>query len=307
MLPDNPSIKKTVYDTKICKMPKEKNKGVFVKSSLMINPMQKKHLDRLSSIEAQIAVVNLEDGIADSKKEEALFAAAEALSLLENSKAQIAVRTNPIDSVYFKKELEIMNIVKPDALRIPKIRSIDEIKMLDEIVDGEIDIHLSIETKEAFSALSSLKVSKRVTTVFLGAIDLLEDLGLGSHLIETRSDTLKYIMCKFLVDAKTAGFTPLSFVYQNYADMDGFREWLEIEKSLGFEAKACISPTQVSAVNEFFSPDKQSVENALYIKEIYEQNEAMGNAGFKDDRFGFIDAPIYKNALLTLRKAGIYA
>jgi citrate lyase subunit beta/citryl-CoA lyase len=272
----------------------------------MINPMQKKHLEKLSSVEAQIAVVNLEDGIADSKKEEALFAAAKTLSLLENSKAQIAVRTNPIDSVYFKKELEIMNIVKPDALRIPKIRSVDEVKMLDEIVDGEIDIHLSIETKEAFAALSSLKVSKRVTTVFLGAIDLLEDLGLGSHLIENRSDTLKYIMCKFLVDAKTAGFTPLSFVYQNYADMDGFRGWLEIEKGLGFEAKACISPTQVAAANEFFSPDRRSIDDALYIKDIYEQNEAIGNAGFKDERFGFIDAPIYKNALLTLKKAGLY-
>jgi hypothetical protein len=43
-----------------------------------------------------------------------------------------------------------------------------------------------------------------------------------------------------------------------------------------------------------------------YIKDIYEQNEAIGNARFKDEMFGFIDAPIYKNALLTLKKAGLY-
>lgn len=86
--------------------------------------------------------------------------------------------------------------------------------------------------------------------------------------------------------------------------MDGFRAWLEIEKNIGFEAKACISPTQMVTANDFFAPSPKQIEDALYIKEEYEKHEAQGIGGFKDDRFGFVDAPIYKNAILVLEKIG---
>lgn len=288
--------------TSVTKMPKPKNRGEFAKSSLMINPTNPKHLEKLSLIEAGIAVINLEDGVAEAKKEEALSAVISALTTLESSKAAITIRTNPMDSRFFQKELEAVNAIKPDAIRIPKLKSVKELERLEESLSEGIDIHLTIETKEAFHAIKELKSSERVTTLFFGAIDLLEDLGLGSSLIVTKSDTLKYMMSKFVVDARSFGFKPFSFVWQDYADAKGFEEWLEIEKNLGFEAKACISPTQVKTANEFFAPSEKETENALYIKEIYEKNEALGIGGFKDERFGFIDAPIYKNAILTLKK-----
>lgn len=299
----NPIIKNDILSGKISKMPKSKNNGEVIKTSLMVNPINPKHLEKLSSIEAQVAVINLEDGIADAKKEEALLSAMTALSSLEHSKALMCVRTNPIDSKFFESEIEAINIVRPDAVRIPKLRSKDELAKIEKMLHADIDIHLTIETKEAFNKISELKTSQRVTTLFLGAIDLLEDLGLGSSMIESKSETLKYMMCKFIVDSKSFGFTPVSFVWQNYADMDGFEEWLEIEKNMGFEAKACISPAQVKRANEFFKPSQKAFEDALYIKEIYEKNEALGIGGFKDEKFGFIDAPIYKNAILMLKKA----
>ncbi len=305
MLNGNPNTKNALLIENFSKMPKAKNNGEFAKSSLMINPTNQKHLEKLALIDTGIAVINLEDGVADSKKEEALFAAAAALSSLQNSKAAMCIRTNPIDSPYFPLEMEIINIVRPDAIRIPKIRNKNELLKIEEMLSPSIDIHLTIETKEAFHEIRELKTSNRVTTLFLGAIDLLEDLGLGSWMIDTKSDTLKYIMSKFIVDSKSFGFKPVSFVWQAYEDMDGFESWLEIEKNMGFEAKACISPTQAKKANEFFAPSKDSIDDALYIKNIFEKNEALGIGGFKDERFGFIDAPIYKNAILTLKKAGI--
>ncbi len=289
----------------LSKMPKPKNSGEFAKSSLVINPTNPKHLEKLATIEADIAVINLEDGVADSKKEEALFAAATALSSLKSSKAVISIRTNPIDSPYFPLEMEIINIVCPDAIRIPKIKNKDELLKIEKMLNPSIDIHLTIETKEAFYNLRELKTSSRVTTLFLGAIDLLEDLKLGSWMIDTKSDTLKYIMSKFVVDSKSIDTKPISFVWQAYEDMKGFESWIEIEKNMGFEAKACISPAQVKKANEFFAPSKKSIEDALYIKDVFEKNEALGIGGFKDERFGFIDAPIYKNAILTLKKGGV--
>ena len=39
-----------------------------------------------------------------------------------------------------------------------------------------------------------------------------------------------------------------------------------------------------------------------YIKNIFEQNLAKGSTGFKDDKYGFIDEPIYRDALLVLKE-----
>lgn len=305
MLNGNPNTKNTLLMENFSKMPKAKNNAEFAKSSLMVNPTIQKHLEKLSLIDAGIAIINLEDGIADSKKEEALFAAAKALSSLQESKAAMCIRTNPIDSPYFASEIKAINTVCPDAVRIPKIKNRDELLKIEEMLDASIDIHVTVETKEAFHAIRELKISDRVTTLFLGAIDLLEDLGLGSWMIDTKSDTLKYIMSKFVVDSKSFEFKPVSFVWQAYEDMQGFESWLEIEKNMGFEAKACISPMQAKRANEFFAPSKDSIGDALYIKDIFEKNNALGIGGFKDERFGFIDAPIYKNSILTLKKAGI--
>jgi citrate lyase subunit beta / citryl-CoA lyase len=301
---DNLNTKEGLLSHSFQKMPKIKNTRKYFNSSLMINAAEPKHLNKLDELPATIAVINLEDGVADSKKEEALHLAAVFLSNLKNSEALIAIRMNEIGSPFFEKELEVINTLKPDAVRIPKIKHTEELLKLESKIDKDIDIHLSIETKEAFSNIGSFKTSDRVTTVFLGIIDLLEDLGIGSHIIKHSSPTAKYIMSKFLVDAKTAGFLPLSFVFQDYKDMDGFRAWLEIEKEMGFEAKACISPAQMLAANDFFAPSQRQLEEALYIKEQFEKHEAMGIGGFKDERFGFIDMPIYKNAILVLKKFG---
>ncbi len=234
MIFENISTKDELLGLSLSKMPKINNKRIYFSSSLMVSAAQTKHLNKLDELAPTIAVINLEDGIADAKKDEALQLASVFLSNLQKSDALITIRTNEIDSHFFEKELKIINQLKPDAVRIPKIRNKEQLLRLEEMIDPEICIHLSIETKEAFAAIGELKSSPRVTTVFLGIIDLLEDLDIGSHILATFGDTVKYIMSKFLVDAKTAGFFPLSFVYQDFKDMDGFKKWLEIEKAMGF-------------------------------------------------------------------------
>jgi citrate lyase subunit beta/citryl-CoA lyase len=301
---ENISTKEELLNKQIQKMPKNKNQRLHFNSSLMINASEPKHLNKLDELPQTIAVITLEDGIADIKKEEALMLSSVFLSNLKTSNAFISMRVNEIDSPFFKKELELINKLKPDAIRIPKIKNKEQLLKLETKIDKDIDIHLSIETKEAFSDITSLKTSKRVTTVFLGIIDLLEDLDIGSHVIHHSSDTIRYIMSKFLIESKAADLYPISFVYQNYKDMDGFSKWLEIEKDIGYEAKACISPTQMNIANNIFAYTDEQVSDAIYIKTRYEEQEALGIAGFKDDKFGFIDAPIYKNAILMLKKAG---
>ncbi len=269
------------------------------RSNMMLNPLKLKHLNRLDELEADVVTLNLEDAIAPSRKKEALINIALFLSNLKKRKSQIVVRTNPIDKGG-KEEIEFLKELPLDAIRIPKVRATKEIEDALAILPSKKELHLSIETKEAFNNLSTLRVDERVTTVNLGILDLLADLKLPQSLLKLNNPTIEYILSKFLIDSKSVGFLPVSFMYQNYRDIDVFKRWLELEKMIGFTSKACMGPAQVEVVNRFFEVDEDEIKRALEIKEAFEANSQKGINGFMHKEYGFIDEPIYKDALNTL-------
>lgn len=91
-------------------------------------------------------------------------------------------------------------------------------------------------------------------------------------------------------------------MFQEYSDSQTFRAWCKHEKMMGYETKACMGPAQVDIANEVFGIDKSVIQRAKYIKNIFEKNASMGINGFMDERYGFIDEPIYRDALLTLQR-----
>ncbi len=268
-------------------------------SNIMLNPLRLKHINKIDNLDADMITLNLEDAIAPSRKKEALYNIALFLSHLENSKSFIIVRTNPLDSGG-REEIEFLNSFGFDAIRVAKIKTKDEIEKALEILDKSKELHISLETKEAFSNLTNLKVDSRFTTVNLGILDLLTALELPQSLLEFNNPTIEYILTKFLIDAKIAGLKPISFMFQDYKDTNSFKKWCEIEKELGFKTKACMGPLQVEIANRVFGYGKIEIEKAKYIKRVFEESSKKGEHGFMDSKYGFIDEPIYRDALLVL-------
>jgi citrate lyase subunit beta/citryl-CoA lyase len=111
---------------------------------------------------------------------------------------------------------------------------------------------------------------------------------------------MAYLLSHFLITCKSIGVKPVSFVYQDYKNLDEFSKWLELEKKMGFSAKGCISPKQSELVQKIFGSDEAEIQKAKKIVELFEANEAKGITGFVDEEFGFIDEPIYKGAKVLL-------
>ena len=185
--------------------------------------------------------------------------------------------------------------------RIPKIRSVDEVQKALALIDETIEVHLSIETKEAWLALGSLACHMRVKAYYLGVLDLFADLGLSQSLLNPENPTMQYMLSHFMITSKACGVKPVSFVYQDYKNSDGFRHWLELEKSIGLDAKGCITPDQVTLIHEVFGVNEEEIQRCRDIIKLFEENKAKGITGFVDERYGFIDEPIYKGALAVLK------
>ncbi len=271
------------------------------RSYLMVAGDKQKHLDKLSTLECDVAMINLEDGVHDKQFAREILTKNFQDSLLQFDNLKTVVRVNSLDECA-PEDISVINKLKPNAIRIPKVRDVQDVIKALELIDDGIEVHLSIETKEALNNLKALKIDSRVTTVYLGILDLMESLGLPQSLLTLDNPTIDYILSKFLVDSKLVGFYPISFTYQDYKNTQEFTAWCEKVKKMGYTAKATISPTQVSIVNEVFAYDKAAIEKAFYIKEVFEQNKQKGTSGFVDEKYGFIDEPIYKDALLVLRQ-----
>ena len=269
------------------------------RSNMMLNPLQLTHLNRIDKSNADMITLNLEDAIAPSRKKEALHNIALFLSHMEHSDSFIIVRTNPLNDGG-AEEITFLNDFSFDAVRVSKVKEQTEIAQALTLLSSEKELHISLETKEAFQNLSTLRIDERLTTANLGILDLLTSLGLPQSIITLENPSIDYILSKFLIDAKSAGIHPVSFMFQEYNDTETFKAWCEREKMLGFESKACMGPKQVSIANKLFSINKYEIAKAEHIKAIFESNSVKGINGFMDDSYGFIDEPIYRDALLIL-------
>jgi len=272
------------------------------RSNMMLNPLNLKHLNRIDESPADMITLNLEDAIAPSRKKEALHNIAFFLSHLKESHSFIIVRVNPLH-LGGREEMAFLKDFPIDAIRVAKIKTQTEIAQALALLSPKTELHISLETKEAFANLNTLRIDERLTTANLGILDLLTSLGLPQSIVKIDNPSINYILSKFLVDAHTVGIHPISFMFQEYHDTNTFEAWCQKEKQMGFVSKACMGPKQTKIANRIFGIDSESLLRAEHIKKVFEIHEAEAMNGFMDKKYGFIDEPIYRDALLILQNA----
>lgn len=275
------------------------NTSLSFRSAMMISTHNIKHLSKIPTLATECVMLNLEDGVSPQQKPYALALCAMALASNPKCDKKLVVRVNPLDEGG-AEEILFLNPFMPDAIRVPKIRSIEDVKRILTLVDDSIEIHLSIETKEGWLALSQLKIDPRITAFYLGVLDLFADLGLSQSLLIPDNPTAQYMLSHFLMTCRACDVKPVSFVYQDYKNNDGLRNWLELEKMMGYDAKGCIAPAQVELIHEIFGHSESEIARAQEIVKLFEEQRVQGISGFVDERYGFIDEPIYKGALAVL-------
>jgi citrate lyase subunit beta/citryl-CoA lyase len=307
-LPEN--IEKLLQNREFLKLSEvlKKNQNIKfnhkkVTAPLMLSPDKLKHVKKLPNIKTDSVVINLEDGVSDKKL--ALYTTAYILSELRNfnPNLKLIVRINPL----FENGIEEINFLKkfqPDGFRIPKIGTSEDVELASKLINNQnIEIHLSIETASAWLNLNTLKINSQVKAFYLGILDLFADIGLSQSLINSENPTINYILSHFLITSKALKVQPVSFVYQDFKNTKEFTKWVEFEQKMGFDSKGVISPTQAEIVQNIHNNNSQELIKAQYIKKIYEEALSNNIHSITDDKYGFIDEPIYKGALSVINNS----
>lgn len=262
--------------------------------------------EKVFTVGADVAILDLEDAVAVAEKPGARAAVVEALKQPRTCKGY--VRVNAQDTEFCEDDLKA--VVGPwlDGIMLPKVESAAELLSVDKIIQGlerehgmepgGIDLLPIIETAKGVDGVSEIAGSgSRVRRLSFGAIDLAKDLGLRLSKDEWELTPARWSIA--LASRVARLDQPLDSVWAQYKDTDGLRKSSERVRDLGFQGKMAIHPDQIAAINDVFTPSDEEAAQAEKIIAAFEEAEAAGSASIQVDGF-FVDYPVVDQARRTL-------
>ncbi len=249
-------------------------------------------------------ILDLEDSVAPSRKDEARILVRNALRQIEFREAERMVRINQ-----GSRGLEDLKFIIPhyvNLILIPKCEDAETVRLVNERIteirsgSGACEVvHLIpiIESargvEQAFAIATS---SENVVALAIGLEDYTADIGVMRSTEGTESF---YARTRVVNAAKAAGIQALDSVFSDTGDAEGLAKSVAVSKSLGFEGMGCIHPRQIAAVKNGFAPCEAEIEKAMKIVVAYTEAEKKGQGvialGTK-----MIDPPVAARALRVI-------
>jgi citrate lyase subunit beta / citryl-CoA lyase len=261
---------------------------------------------------ADSVLLDLEDAVSIHQKDAARALVRNALMFVDFGDIEVTVRINPLTSPFGRADLEEIVPLRPDAIRVPKIESPEQIVEVERIV-AEIEaragvkepirIHPMIETALGVeSAFMIARASKRIDAITMGGQDLTADMGVAKT---KRGGELNYARERLVMAAKACKIGVLDTVFADVNDTDGLIAETRMVKELGFDGKAVINPRQIEPVHSVFAPTADEISLAKKIVAAMEEAERKGLGVISVDG-NMIDAPVVARATKILELAKQY-
>ena len=253
--------------------------------------------------------MDMEDGVAASRKAEARATIAKALQELDFGKSEKLARINSVGSGWEKDDIAAVLPYRPDGIVIPKVESLDQIKWGSEIIEAaelrygwpinSVRMLVGVETAKGILNLREIASHPWLDGIIFGGEDFAASVG------ATRSrDATELLYARQAVVVACAAFSlqAIDIVTIDFKDIESLRAEAEFGARLGFSGKQIIHPAQVEPVQTAFTPSEEAIAYAKRIVESFEASQKEGRGAFALDG-KMIDMPLLKNARKVLERA----
>jgi (S)-citramalyl-CoA lyase len=224
---------------------------------------------------ADIVCVDMEDAVALDRKDEGRKLALPLFATGTHPQVEKMARINALSTLHGLKDLQAIleTLAPPPALMVPKVKSAEEIQLLDALLSTNLTRHIRfcviIETNQGLERAQEIaRASHRIDSLILGAVDMSADLR-----CQKAWEPLLYTRSRLVHAAASAGIDLLDVPYLNLDDPGGLREEAMGCARLGFTGKAAIHPDQIPIIHEAFTPTRAQIEKAGKVLAAFEQNK----------------------------------
>ncbi|HZZ52197.1 MAG TPA: CoA ester lyase [Pseudonocardia sp.] len=241
---------------------------------------------------ADAVILDLEDSVPAVDKDGARETVRETIGALagQDIRADVWVRPNSVDSGLFGADVESVLVPGLAGLFLAKVFSAEEIVRIDAVVShieqreglepGSIGLIASFETAVAMAHCEEIATASPRVASLLGATGPNADVGreLGFEFTPEGLETL-YLRSRIILAARAAGLHhPVTGVWQDLKDLEGFRRFALDARRLGYRGMVCIHPSHVAPSNEVFTPSPETVDYCRRMIKAYNEAEAAGHS-----------------------------
>src|SRR3954471_14015383 len=208
------------------------------RSYLFVPATDEHRVDKALSSVAHAVILDLEDAVAEDRKEDARALVARRLRRPRPRGAQL-VRINALDTAHARADLQAIEGLALDGVVVPKA----EPQPIQALPPSGPPVVALIETAAGLRRAHETATRPRVAARMLGVADLAAELGAtpgpdGRELLHARS--------ALVVDAVAAGLRgPIDGPCTAIGDEAALRAEAQHARALGFTGKACIHPAQL--------------------------------------------------------------
>ena len=242
-------------------------------------------LEKARNLPADCLILDLEDSVAPDAKAKAREQIAAAIAAKGFGKREIWIRTNSLDTPWWKDDAAMAGQAQPDGILVPKISTVDDLnaigaRLAEVGADPSIKVWAMIET--ARSVLDADKLAAcardprtRLAGFVFGPNDISRETRI--RMLPGRAAMIPMITHCILA-AHAHGLEMFDGPYSDFSNVDGFAQECVQGRDLGFDGKTLIHPGQIDACNAVFTPPAEEVAEARRIVAAFElpENAARG-------------------------------
>jgi citrate lyase subunit beta/citryl-CoA lyase len=261
-------------------------------------------LAKAPGLGADQVFLDLEDSVSPLEKEAARAKVVRAINESDWGDTVLCVRVNAWDTEWTYRDVITIceqSSERLDEIMLPKVQSAAEVQALDmlltqiERVTGRtsrIGIEAQIETARGLINVEEIcAASDRLETIIFGPADFAASTEMpvltgGVQIPESPGDHFHYVFSKILMAGRANGLQVIDGPYLKVRDSEGFRDYCQRTRILGFDGKWALHPDQVTILNEVFSPTQEQFDRACAILDAYQQateGDRMGAVMFGDE------------------------
>ena len=237
------------------------------RSVLYIPASNARAMDKAKGLPADALILDLEDAVAPTEKDDARAALARLLHTETFGHRARLVRINGVGTPWVDADIAAFaDHPGVDGLLLPKVQGSSDLDLLAGRVP-KTQLWAMMETPLAMVNAAAIAAHSRVTGLVMGTNDLANDIG-----ARYRADRLPLAtglgLC--LLAARAYGRVIVDGVFNALRDEDGFAAECAQGRDMGFDGKTLIHPAQIAAANAAFSPSEKDVDLARRQIEAFE-------------------------------------
>lgn len=241
---------------------------------------------------ADAVILDLEDAVAPADKRTARGHLIES----DLDPARVIVRVNPADTEDFRADLTAL--VQTDY-RLVMVAKAERPRAL-KAIDDRLTLIALVETARGILAAEKIAALDNVAALMWGAEDLAASLGGTSS---RGPDGLyravgQHARASVLLASAARGKAAIDSVYLDIPDVEGLAEEAADAAASGFDAKACIHPSQVQVVREAYRP---SAKELAWAKAVLAAAE--GERGVFRFEGAMVDEPVLRHARSVISRS----